>query len=272
MWIVLILCISLFLIFLVFWGWRRPRRQPFTPKTKKSSWDHTSDLVVVVSHFREDLTWLQQCPYPLVVYSAIGAPVHVPYDLLQIQPKDRVLLPNKGKEVKVYLSFIIRHYDHLPQFMAFLHGHQTSWHQKLDMLKAIDCAKRDIYDFISLNMNFIRDRDPQNEIMQYVYREWDVHFKPYLHIDAPKVVFHDCCAQFIVSRRAVRRIPKRAYQHWLDWFHNEATDGITLGYVFEYLWHVIFGESTLFEENIHDYVKTRFDCDETWLRTLPHST
>lgn len=36
---------------------------------------------------------------------------------------------NLGREAMAYLSFIVDHYDNLPHFILFLHGHDRSWHQ-----------------------------------------------------------------------------------------------------------------------------------------------
>lgn len=35
--------------------------------------------------------------------------------------------PNVGREAPAYLSWIIEHYDNLPDRTVFIHGHRTSW-------------------------------------------------------------------------------------------------------------------------------------------------
>ncbi|KAF7555935.1 hypothetical protein G7Z17_g1817 [Cylindrodendrum hubeiense] len=35
---------------------------------------------------------------------------------------------NKGNEAMVYLTYLIDHYDNLPEVMVFMHGHRTTWH------------------------------------------------------------------------------------------------------------------------------------------------
>ena len=36
---------------------------------------------------------------------------------------------NKGREAMAYLTFIIDHYNKLPDFMVFMHGDYRAWHQ-----------------------------------------------------------------------------------------------------------------------------------------------
>lgn len=71
-------------------------------------------LVLVISTFEEDLSWLDWQPLPFVVYQKAPGR-HVP---------GAHVLPNVGKEVTAYLSFIRQYYDCLPQRMVFLHGHR----------------------------------------------------------------------------------------------------------------------------------------------------
>jgi hypothetical protein len=80
-----------------------------------------------------------------------------------------------------------------------------------------------------------------------------------LKIDFPDRVFHDCCAQFVVSRTAIRRIPKQSYEHWLKLLLQTPVDNI-LSVQFEYLWHIIFGEDTILTLEPETYVKEMFDC------------
>ncbi|KAH7134034.1 hypothetical protein EDB81DRAFT_886838 [Dactylonectria macrodidyma] len=38
------------------------------------------------------------------------------------------LSQNKGNEAMTYLTYLIDHYDDLPEVMVFMHGHRTAWH------------------------------------------------------------------------------------------------------------------------------------------------
>ena len=77
---------------------------------------------IVTSHWKENLDWLKKSKYPVVLIDKMGA------DPSWLEPR-HIIPVNKGKEVSVYLKFIIENYDNLPDFTAFIHGHETSVHQ-----------------------------------------------------------------------------------------------------------------------------------------------
>ena len=53
-----------------------------------------------------------------------------PYMSPQLDIPNRIPM-NRGKEAMVYLSFIIEHYDHLPDIVYFFHHQEKPWHQDL---------------------------------------------------------------------------------------------------------------------------------------------
>merc|ERR1719382_1232101 len=75
---------------------------------------------VVVAHYNEDLTWLDQYRSPDVrfrVYSKGGA----------AQQGVSELLPNVGRESQSYLHHIIKNYDRLAPWTVFTQGSAPSW-------------------------------------------------------------------------------------------------------------------------------------------------
>ena len=199
-------------------------------------------LVVVSSHYQEDIEWLKNANARAVVCSKTLA-----------SPLCEHTNQNKGREATSYLKFIIDNYDALPKHVAFIHGHQNAWHHQLktnrgeDILHVVQhCAKYQEYGFVSLNNCQIDDRNNANAIMMYMRDVfWDPVFRPYLNRDMPNYVFHDCCAQFIVSRDRILRLPRAAYAHWFNYcMHEDPTNdgGFKLSIAFEYIWHIIFGE------------------------------
>lgn len=227
-----------------------PPREGFDQEDRRQ-WNSHTDLVIVTAHFKEDLEWLRQSGLPLVICSKEQATP-------QPDAEPRCMIPNKGREASSLLKFIIAFYDKLPKRIAFVHGHELAWHQRFDILSAIQCAKKD-KPFVSLNVIFMDDRNLSNPTYLSIKDLWKDHFKPWLNIEFPERVFHDCCAQFIVSRDAVRRIPKRGYEHWLQLLMNSPHDNI-LSVQFEYLWHIIFGEDPILQLDPESYVKEHFDC------------
>jgi len=219
-----------------------------------ADWDSETDLVIVTAHFKENLDWLTHSPYPVVVCSKHSAESQSP----SLTPELKCMVQNKGRETSSLLKFIIEFYEDLPKRIAFIHGHQYAWHQRFDILSAIGCAKKD-KPYVSLNTIFMNDRNMQNQVYNEIGDMWETHFEPYLKIKFPERVFHDCCAQFIVSRAAIRRIPKAGYEHWLELVMNSPYD-VVISVQFEYLWHVIFGEDPVLDLNAEAYVAEMFDC------------
>lgn len=245
--IILLICFALlgFSIFFIF-----KKKETFVEEDSKR-WNSNSDLVIVTAHFKEDLDWLRKSGMPLVICSKDNAP-------FQRDADPRCMLPNHGREASSFLKFITSFYDELPKRIAFVHGHEYAWHQRFEILSAIRCAKRD-KPFVSLNVMFMDDRNMSNPTYIGIKDLWNDHFKPFLKIDFPQRVYHDCCAQFVVSREAVRRIPKRAYEHWLQLLLDTPNDSV-LSVQFEYLWHIIFGENVILTVDPKSYVQEMYDC------------
>ena len=218
-----------------------------------SSWNADTDLIIVSAHFNEDLTWLRAAPYPVVVCDKDGA---APTSL---DTEPRCQLPNYGREAGSYLKFIIEFYDELPKRVAFLHGHENAWHVSRNTLKAIGCAREDA-DYVALNSHYTPKWNVyENDDLAWLYYYWDDYFKPYLNIDLPDELNHECCAQFIVTRSIIRRLPKYVYERWFDLLMNIAPDDYSMGMGFEVVWHIIFGEPPFLEDLPAYYLKS-FKC------------
>ena len=106
-----------------------------------------SSLVIVTTHYNEDLEWLKKSKYPVVLCDKPGAK-----SSSFIPDKKCTIDVNKGQEASSYLKYIIENYDNLPERIAFIHGHEESYHQKYPkhILEAIDDARTDL-DFVSIS-------------------------------------------------------------------------------------------------------------------------
>lgn len=192
-------------------------------------------LHIVTSHWKEDLDWLKQSKWPVVLIDKEGA------DPSWLTPQH--VIPNKGREVSVYLKYIIENYDNLPDNIAFIHGHETAWHQHYPnpLLDLIECANIENYGFISLN-NWVRmypfaDEDTG---MQKIATLWDEFEFP---MKKPPTMYTLACplgAQFIVSRE---RIHARPLGLWKKWYEKVlVSDDLIISTFFELVWAMIFGE------------------------------
>lgn len=197
------------------------------------------DLVIVTSHWKEDLEWLKKSKWPVVVIDKEGS------DPSWITPQHTI--PNKGREVSVYLKYIIENYDNLPNHVAFIHGHENSWHQFHDrpLLDLIEHANVQEHEFISLN-NFMKwygfINEPTEEYMQ-IETYWDL-----FQIDQKKppkfsLLQSPIGAQFIVSKNRILRNTKEDYQRWYKIVMEvESSKDLNISTFFELVWHIIFGE------------------------------
>ncbi|CAI7663247.1 unnamed protein product [Penicillium crustosum] len=209
----------------------------FIPGTPKPPGYKYTKVMVVTRTKEEDTSWIaEELPdwdHAIYVADDPTAPLHPP--------------KNKGHEVMIYLTYIVDHYDQLPDVAVFMHSHQFAWHN--DNLFAGDAAQL----LRRLNLNRViregymntrcgfgpgcpawmhpgaleADESKQEEIM--LARAWGELFPDQ---EIPSVLAQPCCAQFALSRDRIRSIPR-------------ARDYIT-GRIWEYLWQFIFtGEAVL---------------------------
>jgi hypothetical protein len=202
--------------------------------------DHNDDdILIVSSHYSENLDWLKNSDKDVVVCSKVN-------DSPLCQQE-----ANKGDEATAYLKFIIDNYNNLPKYIAFIHGHESGWHQIYPnslMELIFEKAKYKEYDYIPLNGS-IFDNIWYETKKPLLTKYWDEFFRPYLKRDIPDRLSADCCAQFIISRNAIKKYPKIAYENWYTIIINSEEDDLNIGkehaQMFEYIWHIIYGENDL---------------------------
>ena len=226
----------------------RPHYIPGTPKAPGVTYTKT---LVVPQVGEEDTNWIaEQIPdWQSAVYVADNpsAPLHPP--------------KNKGHEVMVYLSYIIDHYDKLPDIVAFMHSHQFAWHNDdlfagdaADLLRRLNPGRVVREGYMNLRCGWgpgcpdwmhpgalEESSEKQEETM--LARSWGEIFPD---DPVPDVLAQPCCAQFAVSRDRILSIPKARFVFYRDWvLRTELSDYIS-GRVWEYLWHVVFtGENVM---------------------------
>lgn len=173
-------------------------------------------------------------------------------------PDPRLRFPKrKGNEAVVYLSYIIDHYDDLPWCVFFVHGHADSWHQVNDTATLIDSLDREQlakYGFISLRCEWLPScpaeiRPKNHDALIWgsdpfragteaaVGGNWKLLFPD---DELPETMASPCCAQFAVTRQAIRERPKEDYDRLRNWLLGSLLDNDLSGRVFEKLWAYIF--------------------------------
>ncbi|EDN06166.1 hypothetical protein I7I51_06548 [Histoplasma capsulatum] len=168
---------------------------------------------------------------------------------------------NKGHEAMVYLTYLIDHYDNLPDIMIFMHSHRIGWHNEHAL--AMDAVA---------HINRLSSERVTREGYMNLRCNWDPGCPAWLHpgkteadtgkpeeanlatawralfpgIEVPEVLAQACCAQFAISRARARAIPRARYVFYRDWIlRTELSDSIS-GRVWEYLWQVLFAGQTVF--------------------------
>ena len=233
---------------------------------------HLGSFAVAAAHCLEDTHWLQQ-------WQDLERDVHIcskagclPSQL----PADRrcTVSQNRGFETSSFLKYIVAYYDTLPAYVAFIHAHEHSWHYNhvTPLMNLIDhVAANDLsgLNFLSLNNNHISAHDVnKTRTTLWEMEEQALRFNTSLLVylnNSLKVtsscddMVYDCCAQFIVTRTAIQRLPLEAYERWLDAVMADELGG--LGRLFEFVWHVLFTgrcDVPLIHNRI-DYARRYFD-------------
>lgn len=206
-------------------------------------------IVIVTSHYNEDLQWLEDINFKVfVVHHEGGKEYNVDkfYKTYTIK--------NKGLEASAFLHYIIENYDNLPEHVVFLHGHEQSYHHIYNkpLLYLINNAKINEYDYIPLN-NSWRAYTLHREDMTILPNglPFNKHFRantePLLkHLNPDKnILIYDACAQFIVSKKLILGNSKEFYIK----LYEELMEDILKGDMFEELWHLIFTKSCILNHN-----------------------
>lgn len=238
----------------------------FTPSPKKPKFDTPSTKsqieqaqpisksLVIASTTQDDTAWLDQIPSSLnwtLYHYRIDDPL-----------SSELSVPSpKGNEAMVYLTYIIDHYDDLPDVILFHHAHRQAWHQKLDALDELRMLRpqwivkagygstrclTNCENIVPLKggkpgdwANFAR-LDRKTHLVSLLdafmepWKEWELD-------EIPPKIAAPCCAQFAVSRERVRR---RAKDWWVDmrgWLVATPLASLNSGRLMEHLWHIWFG-------------------------------
>ncbi|CAD0098392.1 unnamed protein product [Aureobasidium mustum] len=171
---------------------------------------------------------------------------------------------NKGKEANAYLTYIIQNYDSLHETVAFVHSHEFGWlkawhtdakqHSNVKSLNSlnVDFVQRNGYANLRCLPNpgcpdeIHRLQEPMDEskTSEAVFAAaWREIFD---NDDVPEVVGVACCAQFAASKQQILQRTKEEYLRMHEWLMNTELDDQKSGWVFEYLWHIIFGQESVY--------------------------
>jgi hypothetical protein len=169
-------------------------------------------------------------------------------------------LRNKGMEANAYLAYIVQNYNNLPSTIAFIHPHKdgypVAWHTDNNEHSNVVSLQTLNIDFIQsngyANLRCVNDPGCPNEVMPFrdppedhrtieaaMPDAWRDLFN---NTDVPHILATPCCAQFAVSSKQVRNRPLDEYKKYYTWLMETPLKDETSGRVFEYLWHILFGQ------------------------------
>lgn len=202
-------------------------------------------MEIVSCHFKEDLGWLERSPYPVHVVGKEGGDTHA---LDRGKFASVQVVPNFANETGSYLWYIANNYDNLPERMAFIHGHETSGHQRMPVFDAIrnygNLPFADLNRFMNFYCLFLHDST-------YQYRKlWGFLLEPFLG-PCPKVVNFRGMAQFSVCRDVVKSRPKEFWEFLYDRTRDLCDSRprtYVMGCFYEAVWHLIFGVDSPLED------------------------
>lgn len=177
---------------------------------------------------------------------------------------------NKGHEAMVYLTYIIDHYDGLPDTSLFFHPHKITWHNNILLNLDTAFTINRLSDARVAREGYFNARchhDPGCPDWLHLDRpedEWDLIKKTEerfftsdlwqeLHPGAPfpSSISQPCCAQFAVSKDRIRTRPRTEYERYREWLlATELPDDIS-GRIMEYTWQYIFAGMSEFCPAMH---------------------
>jgi hypothetical protein len=137
----------------------------------QKTWDTDSELVIVSSHYNEDLKWLKKYKTPVIVCGKDGEKESA------ITSSPTCKTKNSGREASSYIKFIYENYDNLPKYVAFIHGHETAWHQKEDILDILEKREYLNNEYYGLNKQYINDWNSNTPLWDILNTIWPSYFK-----------------------------------------------------------------------------------------------
>lgn len=186
-------------------------------------------VFVVVAHYNEDTSWVNNLKYKYQIISKAGIPREHP--------------PNKGNEASSFLQYIITNYENLDDVTVFVHGHRNDWHHKENMDEKINRMEFD-KDYYNINTNDNGNsltpllKHPESlakmkQMLPQLGNILNIRFEP------EKIIYRNS-AQFYVKKELIKRHSKETYFKLHAWLmYNRETSFFT-GRAFEYIWHIIF--------------------------------
>lgn len=198
----------------------------------------------------EDVSWLADVGKDWRIFHYVtDAPLH----------PDLSVPVAKGNEAMAYLTYIIDHYDHLPDIVLFHHSHRRAWHQAMDSLEEVRRLRPEFVARVGYastrclpGCENVIPLAPQgiSDLQQLHQAGRDVQLSTLLRLflgkeePLPSTLASPCCAQFAASRAALQRHSQAWWRRLRQWLMDTPVDDAQSGRLLEHTWHVWLGNET----------------------------
>ncbi|KAK9848648.1 hypothetical protein MYU51_015679 [Penicillium brevicompactum] len=227
---------------------------------KKFSWGSTAIAVVMPKIRADNVKWLQE------YLQAHPDTTPFIYSMSKRLEKD-LLVPHssRGREASAYLSYVLDNYDHLPPISIFIHAGEMQRHNDLfgPKTKAVlqnlrpEAVKAKGYvNLRCLHSPGCPSHVHPNNPTQIDFKNRDSRaYFPQIYQElfgvgpVPDVIGGVCCAQFAVSRDQIPKRPRSDYERMMNWIDKgsaQIVNSYGVGWVFEVVWHVVFGMEAVY--------------------------
>ncbi|KAF2232744.1 hypothetical protein EV356DRAFT_244110 [Viridothelium virens] len=252
---ILVLVLEAVLIALTCW-WAFPRIHNTLDYWQNAPTSNGGKALVIASFKKQDVSWIDRIPSSWDIYR---------YFLDDPHPLNNLSVPrNNGRESMAYLTYIIDHYDNLPDYVIFTHGHERSWHQIEPLplkIRALNLTALEHENYISLRCEnqmgceripYLDNQDPNWAGENHLAEFWDSIMPD---VEFPRYIAYKCCGQHAVTKKAIMAHTK---EDWIRirspllrdlediqeneiWGSKPTADEWILGMFYEKIWHVLFG-------------------------------
>jgi hypothetical protein len=185
-------------------------------------------------------------------------------------------VPKKGREATVYHTYMHDFYHDLPDFSIFIHAEEQPWHMDgvlqqslVFALTHLDLTRiADRGGFTNLRVSWfescpawidttVAPKDAIHKEEPYVRPAFLANF---LDEIVPDQFAGPCCAQFVVTREAIRRNHRSQYLRSRDWLVRTQFGNSIAGRTWEYMWPWLFLHNT--PEGFRDHAAKH--CPAEW--------
>ncbi|KAH7040587.1 uncharacterized protein B0I36DRAFT_234959 [Microdochium trichocladiopsis] len=238
----------------------KPPVPPAAAAADESKWGHTAGSAgspkvefVVSSTKATNTSWVAEFFPSVPAHIYIADDPTAPYTVRK----------NIGHESSVYLTYIIDHYDDLPDIVVFLHGKRYQWHNEDPLYDGVRPLQKlripyvQDHGFATLRCSWLlgcpleikpdpaatlKWDDPDADQRAKTEAAYAAAFRElFPGKPLPEAVGVHCGAQFAVTRERIRANSRADYVSYRDWlWTTELTDEFS-GRVMEYSWHQILG-------------------------------